>query len=215
MIKNVGVLLSAGIGERFGSKIPKQYIHINNRELISYSIDALKNAKNIDALIVMVGENEMKSHRIEDEYGVTCVLGGATRAESFNNALIYCAEHYPECENILFHEAARPLITTDVFEKYFDLLEDYDCVYSCKHITDSLGSYTGQIPKREDFYLIQAPEAYRFKLLQQHFDVKSEIYFAAFQLPNTTKAYRYFDIKNNFKLTRPDDVPLIEYCLEY
>ncbi len=212
-IKNVGVILAAGVGSRFKSDRPKQYFKINDREVISYSIEVFKHVKNMDAFIVMLGENEVQEGKISEKYSVTTVAGGATRADSFNNALLYIKENYPECEKIIFHEAARPLVAESVFEKYFELLEKYDYIETCKHITDSLGSYLSEIPKREDYYLIQAPEAYRYKTLLKYFDVNSDIYFAAHQLPETCLGYKYFDVKNNIKLTYPEDVGFISYYL--
>lgn len=70
-----------------------------------------------------------------------------------------------------------------------------------------------QAPRREDYYLIQAPEAYKFSVLTQYYDCDSDIYFAANQFPAFIKGYQYFDIKNNIKLTSPDDKVLIEYLL--
>ena len=83
----------------------------------------------------------------------------------------------------------------------------------CKKISDSLGSYVMQAPRREDYYLIQAPEAYKFSVLNQYYDCDSDIYFAANQFPAFIKGYQYFDIQNNLKLTNPDDKVLIEYLL--
>ena len=102
-----------------------------------------------------------------------------------------------------------------VIDKYFELLDEYDFVESCQKIKDSLGSYVMQAPRREDYYLIQAPEAYRFSVLKQYYDCDSEIYFAANQFPTFIKGYQYFDIKNNIKLTNPEDKVLIEYLLDH
>ena len=212
-VKNVGVILAAGVGSRFQSDKPKQFILINNREIISYSIEEFKNVKNMDDFIVILGKNEVLEGKVAKKYSVTTVAGGSTRAESFYNALLYVKEHFPECEKIIFHEAARPLVEADVFEYYFNLLDEFDYVETCKHITDSLGSYLSEIPKRDDYYLIQAPEAYRFDLLIKYFDVTSDIYYAAHQLPKTCKGYKFFDLKHNIKLTYPEDVGLVNYYL--
>lgn len=214
MIKNVGVLLAAGLGSRFNQDKPKQFFEINGKEVISYGIDAFKKANNLDAFIVMLGKDEIESGEVESKFGVTTVMGGASRAESFQKALDYIYENFPDCEKVIFHEAARPLIKPVVFEKYFDLLDTYDFVETCRHITDSLGSYNDEIPKREDFFLIQAPEAYKLSMLKKYFDVNSEIYFAAYQLPKSAKGYKYFDAGVNIKLTFPEDYELLSYYLK-
>ncbi|MCH4192177.1 MAG: 2-C-methyl-D-erythritol 4-phosphate cytidylyltransferase [Butyrivibrio sp.] len=213
MIKNVGVLLAAGLGSRFGSDVPKQFLQIDGQEVISYGISAFRHTANLDVLLVLLGKEEYEAGTVARKYDVETVCGGASRAESFQNALDYIGVHYPDCEKVIFHEAARPLIHSEVFEKYFDLLDEYDYIETCQHITDSLGSYLPEIPVRENFFLIQAPEAYRYQTLVHFFDVKSEIYFAAYQLPASCRGYKYFDVGANFKLTYPSDLGLISYYI--
>jgi 2-C-methyl-D-erythritol 4-phosphate cytidylyltransferase len=202
MKKNIGILLAAGIGERFCSSCPKQFCSLNGREVISYSIEMMKKVRNMDDFFVVVGPEEYRKRELEQKYGIKTIEGGNTRAYSFYNAMRYVREHAPDCEKILFHEAARPLLAPDVPERYFDLLDEYDYVETCEKIVASLGCYRKDVkPKREDYYLIIAPEAYRFETLCRYFDPSSEIYFAADQFPDTAKGYQCFDVKNNIKLT--------------
>lgn len=60
MSKSIGIVLAGGIGSRFKGNKPKQYYLINDKEMIWYSIEAFKNAKNIDDFIVVVDEEEYK-----------------------------------------------------------------------------------------------------------------------------------------------------------
>lgn len=213
MVKNVGIILAAGYGSRYHPVIPKQFSEICGREVISYSIEEFRAVKNMDAFVVALSREEYESRFVEKQYAVETLAGGASRAESFFNALMYVKANYPGCEKILFHEAARPLVKAETFELYFELLDEYDYVMSCKTITDSLGTYLSHIPKREDYFLIQAPEAYKYSMLIEHFNVESDIYFAAYQLPQSAKGYRYFGIKHNLKLTYQEDRDVIEFFL--
>ena len=81
-------------------------------------------------------------------------------------------------------------------------------------ITDALGSYKDRLANREDFYLIQAPDAYRFPLIYKYFDENSELCHPAHQLPLTTKEYRYFDYHDNYKVTYPEDIKIVEMMME-
>jgi len=92
-------------------------------------------------------------------------------------------------------------------------LDDYDFVNTAYKITDALGSYKDRIANREDFYLIQAPDAYRFPLLYQHFDENSELCHPAHQLPMSTREYRYFGYDDNFKVTYPQDIEMVEMLM--
>ena len=213
MGKAIGVILAGGIGSRFGADCPKQYCKIFGKEMIWYTIDAFRRSKKLDDFIVVVDKEQMASGRIAETYGVTTVLGGSTRNESFKNALDYIHEHFPDCEKFIENNAACPMITPELIDEFLDLLDEYDFVNTAYKITDALGSYKDRIANREDFYLIQAPDAYRFPLLYEHFDPASELCHPAHQLPLESKEYRYFGYDDNYKVTYPADIHIVEYLM--
>lgn len=212
-MKAIGIILAGGIGSRFGADKPKQYCTIFDKEMIWYSIDAFRRAETIDDFIVVVDANEMQSGRLARDYGVTLVQGGDTRNKSFKNALDYIHENFPDCQYIIENNAACPMITPELIDRFIGLLSEYDYVNTAYKITDALGSYKDRIANREDFYLIQAPDAYRFPLLYQHFDENSELCHPAHQLPLTATEYRYFDYTDNYKVTYPDDIKIVEMMM--
>jgi len=212
-MSSIGIILAGGIGSRFGADKPKQYCKIFDKEMIWYSIDAFRRAKSIDDFIVVVDANEMQSGRLAQEYGVTLVQGGNTRNESFKNALDYINITFPDCEKIIENNAACPMITPELIDEFMDLLDEYDYVNTAYKITDALGSYKDRIANREDFYLIQAPDAYRFPLLYKHFDKDSELCHPAHQLPLTATEYRYFDYTDKYKVTKHDDEKIVEMMM--
>ena len=196
MGKAIGIILAGGIGSRFGADRPKQYCTIFGKEMIWYSIDAFRKAETIDDFIVIVDKNEMANGRIA------------------RDALDYINEHYPDCEKIIENNAACPMITPALIDEFINLLDEYDFVNTAYKITDALGSYKDRIANREDFYLIQAPDAYRFKLLYEHFDENSELCHPAHQLPLTATEYRYFGYTDNYKVTYPEDIKIVEMLME-
>ncbi len=214
MGKNIGIILAGGIGSRFGADKPKQYCTVFGKEMIWYSIDAFRKAETIDDFIVIVDKAEMEKGRIAADYGVKTVEGGASRNGSFKNALDYIAENYPDCERIIENNAACPMITPELIDEFINLLDDYDFVNTAYKITDALGSYKDRIADREDFYLIQAPDAYRFPLLYKYFDENSTLCHPAHQLPLDTKEYRYFGYSDNYKVTYPEDIKIVEMLME-
>jgi len=209
----IGIVLAGGIGSRFGADCPKQYCKIFDKEMIWYTIDAFRRSTLLDDILVVVDEEEMKRGRIAAEYGVTVIQGGKTRNGSWKNALEYIAAHYPDCEKVIENNAACPMITPELIDEFLTLLDDYDFVNTAYKITDALGSYKDRIANREDFYLIQAPDAYRFPLLYQHFDENSELCHPAHQLPMSTREYRYFGYDDNFKVTYPQDIEMVEMLM--
>lgn len=208
---NIAVILSGGTGQRFKSIIPKQYQMLCGREVISYSVEAFKKSTVTDRIIIVAAETELK--KLSEKYDVECIAGGKTRNESLYNALNYIHTTY-SCERVLIHEAARPFIYDSLIDEYFMLLNEYDAVITAQHITDSLGKEGQHVVDRSMYYLIQAPEAFRFSLLLENFSAESEITATAQQLPADTRTKRYFDFKNNFKITLNEDLMVAETLMK-
>lgn len=211
--ESIGIILAGGIGSRFQGNKPKQYYQINGREMISYSIDAFKNASLIDDFIVIVDEAEYTAGRIRDTYKVKTVKGGATRNHSLKNALNYIKDYFPNCKKIIENNAACPLITSAVINDIIALLDENDFVQCTYKITDALGSYTERNVNRDDYFLIQSPDAYRFDLLFRYFDADHPNGHPAVQLPETAKGYNYFGFQPNIKVTYPIDLIIAEMIL--
>ena len=121
---NILVILAGGVGRRFKSNEPKQYTLINGKELIYYSIDEMLQCKNVDRIIVVLNDDIDKIEKIKKAYDVDVIIGGKERANSFQNAIDHTKTKYNSCKKIIFHEAARPLVGSEVIDKYFDLLEE-------------------------------------------------------------------------------------------
>jgi 2-C-methyl-D-erythritol 4-phosphate cytidylyltransferase len=213
MIKSVGIILAGGIGTRFGADTPKQYHLINGKEMIWYSIEAFKKSKNIQDFFVVLDEKEYFNGRIAREYGVKTVQGGSTRNHSFKNALDYIKINYPNCEKIIENNAACPLTTSEIIDRYIELLDDYNYVQTTFKIVDALGSYKDRTVNREDYFLIQAPDAYRFNEIYSCFDPNHKNGHPAVQLPEEAVGYNYFDYGVNFKVTHPNDIKIVEMLI--
>lgn len=213
-MKSIGIILAGGSGSRFKGDKPKQYYLLNGKELIWYSINAFRKATAIDDFIVVVDRSEFEIGRIRDTYGVKTILGGSTRNGSLKNALDYIHNHFPNCKKVIENNAACPLITSEQINDIIKLLDEYDYVQTTFKITDALGSYNSRLVDREDYFLIQAPDAYRFPLLYQVFKAEHPNGHPAVQLPAESKGYNYMQEGQPFKVTYPADIEIGEILLK-
>lgn len=203
---NVGVVLAGGVGNRFGSETPKQYQFINGKEVIWFAIDALQSSATIDEIVVVTSEEFRES--ISKKYRVKTVRGGKTRNQSLKCALDFVHNHF-ECDNVIILEAARPMITAQIVDGYVTKLGEYDSVITGQRIADSLGCFNCATVDRANYYLIQAPEAFRFNALFENFDKDSEITATNQQMPKDAKLFINFDFVTNHKITYLED---LKYC---
>ena len=163
---------------------------------------------------MVLDEAELAKGRIAAEYGVKTIAGGDTRNGSFKNAPDWIAANHPDCEKVIENNAACPMVTPELIDLYMDFLDEGDVVETCYRITDALASYRDRVANRDDFYLIQAPDAYRFPLLSRHYDPSSPLCHPAHQLPMSAKIHRYFGYTDNWKVTYPHDLSIVEMLLE-
>lgn len=209
---NISMILSGGSGSRFGDKLPKQYHRLLGKEIISYSIDALKKSSQTNAILLICDPSY--AARLTSEYGVPCIDCGASRNESLKNGLDYIMQEYGGCSNVFITEAARPFLTGELVDAYLENLKDFDAVITAKKITDSLGKKGEAVTYRDDYYLIQAPEAFRFDLLYKNFKADSKITATVQQLPPERKTLEYYGFKFNLKITYPEDMVIAEQLMK-
>ena len=106
MGRNIGIVLAGGLGRRFGSDRPKQYLELLGKEMIVFSIECMQKANSLDDFIIVLDSVEFESGRIAQTYGVKTILGGPTRNKSFKNALDFIAAEWPDCEKVIENNAA-------------------------------------------------------------------------------------------------------------
>ena len=213
MNENIGIILEGGIGSRMQMAQPKQYLCLNQKEVIAYSIDVFKKTSSLDEFIVVSNDDANQRERISNKYGVDTIIGGTTRNASFRNALDHIEKNFPKCQKIFVNEAARPMITSQIIDDYICLLDNYDYVYSSAPITDSLETISGEYVDRLKYRLVRSPEAYKFHQINVYFSKNSNTTFPGHVLPQSAKGYPYTAYKNNFKLTYQEDIALLEGLL--
>ncbi len=208
---NIGVILAGGVGSRMGMDTPKQYLQLNGKKVIEYSINALKRSKSVDKILVVC--DPTYSEEIKTSYGVLTCNSGSTRNESIDNGLKYIAKNF-ECKKIIILDSARPLINHHIVDSYFEKLESYDAVITGQKIVDSLGCYDKHTLDRNNFYLIQAPEAFDFEIMYSSFDKNSAITATNQQMPQDSRLYINFDFQSNLKVTYKSDLTVIADMLD-
>jgi len=208
---NIAVILSGGIGVRCGTELPKQYQMLLGREMIAYVVDALRQSNLTDKIIIVAGKDDVS--RLNQTYDVDCAKAGGSHNASAKSGLDYIKTQYPACKKVLFVDAARPFIIAETVDKYFRLLDEFDGVITAQHITDSLGREGESFVDRAPYYLIQKPEAFRFELLYEHFSAESPATAIVQQMPQEANMKSNFDVRQNLKITYPDDLPLAEYLM--
>jgi 2-C-methyl-D-erythritol 4-phosphate cytidylyltransferase len=118
---NIAIIIAGGSGHRFGTKIPKQYIMVNNEPVIWYTLSIFQDAKCIDNIVVVCTE-EWKEYikTLKSTHNLSkltdIVKSGDTRFNSIYNGIIFCCSQYDKQDILVIHDAVRPCITEELLE---------------------------------------------------------------------------------------------------
>ncbi len=120
------VVPAAGVGRRMGTEIPKQYLALEGRPVIDWTLEVLLASPRIQGVVVAVGaedpfwgDTEHAGHP-----RVAVVPGGKERADSVLNALRHLETRAGGDDFVLVHDAARPCLRSDDLERLMDEASD-------------------------------------------------------------------------------------------
>lgn len=226
--KNIAIVLAAGKGRRMGTEIPKQFLHIHNKPVLFYSLNAFQMHKDIDEIILVMSE-EYKTYCIEEileKYGITkvsaIVEGGAERYDSVIAGLSACEN----CKYVLIHDGARPCITEEIIDRCLCAVEKYDaCVVGMPtkdtiKIADEQG-FVASTPPRKHVWNVQTPQVFSYELICDAYKAMQEKGMAGvtddamvIELLDAAKIRLVEGSYENIKVTTPDDIKVLENLLK-
>ena len=117
--RRIALVPAAGGGRRFGGAVPKQYADLDGKPLLLRTIDRLRGALALDALVVVLAPDDAhlagSGNALHGVEVLAC--GGATRAETVANALAAMAAQCEDGDWILVHDAARPCVPAEALAR--------------------------------------------------------------------------------------------------
>lgn len=165
-MKNItAIILAGGTGERFGSDIPKQFISLNGKPVISYCIDTFKNHPDVNNIVVATHAPWLEKVK-ELCPSAIVVKGGSTRNESSYNALMACDEN---TDYVLIHDAVRPFVDNKIINKCIEALDNnFRAVDTIIPIYDTIVEIDNDdiitnMPDRTMIKRGQTPQAFYYK----------------------------------------------------
>lgn len=209
---NIVIIMSGGVGQRFGAVIPKQYNLIAGRPVIDYVVDAVKESKLTDKVVVVMDPQWKGYSETLKNSDFDFAVNGETRIESLYNGLKVIKDKYV-CNKVLIVDAVAPFLYGGLIDEYFEKLDSFDAVITAQKITGGFTDVNNQRLDRENFIITQSPEGFKFELLWNNFDLEFPYQEMAGMLPDHATRYYNYDFKNNLKLTYDFELTYAEYML--
>ena len=168
---NIALILSGGSGLRVGSNIPKQYIEVAGKPIITYCIKTLAGHEAVDAVWVVAEEewqgkimSWLKMYGLEGSIqGFS--LPGANRQLSILNGLEDIAKVAADDDVVMIHDAARPCLSEQMISGCFDNVKGHDGVLPVLPMKDTVylsedGKSVSSLLDRQKIFAGQAPEVF-------------------------------------------------------
>lgn len=216
-------ILAGGKGSRMNSNIPKQFIELNGKPIIIYTIEKFLNVEEVDKIVISVIEEyidytkELISKHLNTDK-VVVIKGGSSRSESLMNVCKYIGQDSNDI--ILTHDAARPFVSEKIIRDNIEMIkkEEYDAVGTFIPAIDTIAEFKNgllaNIPLRDNLYNVQTPQTFRVnELLNTYNSLTKEEQSI---LTDATKIYLLKNKKvglvlgdrNNIKITTDFDLKL-------
>ena len=222
MNDNVVLIVAGGKGKRMGAKVSKQFIEIEEKPILYYTLLRFEKCKNIDSIVLVLPKEEIEFSRenIIERYSFKkvkrIVSGGKERQDSVYNGL-RAIEH---CNVVLIHDGARPFVEDRIIEEGIEWAEKYGaaaCGVKPKDtikVIDSCG-FSDHTLNREELFCVQTPQCFRYDtILKAHEYIKDKGLIVtddtrAVELIGH-KVFLYEGSYENIKITTPEDLVFAE-----
>ncbi len=226
--KNTAIVLAAGQGKRMNSKVQKQFLELEGKPLVYYSLKCFQDSGLIHEIILVTGAESVSfcKEEIVEKYGLTKVTkvipGGKERYDSVYQGLLACWD----TEYVLIHDGARPFITEEIIQRGIQGVKKTGaCVIGMPSkdtvkIADAQG-YVAETPERSSVWTIQTPQIFDYRLIREaHEKIRcrdmSAITDDAMVVEQETgaKIALVEGSYKNLKITTPEDLDIAEIFLK-
>ena len=227
----VGILLAGGIGKRMGADVPKQFLEVNGKPVVSYPLEIMENHPMIDAVEIVCVENYIpEMEEIVRRYGYGKVRwiipGGSTCQESTRNGLNNLKDVLSDNDIVMIHMSSYPLANADIMTGCIEsaIENGNGCtarpiLYSV-YFTDDRRTATEQID-RDKLMLCTVPYAFRFGECSELYDkafadgkgITGNVFTNTLYCDYGKRIYFTTDSATNMKVTTPEDIVLMEAFL--
>lgn len=219
------IVLAGGRGKRMGSVQSKQYINLNGKPILYYTLKQFIKNESIDKIVLVIpeDENDYCKKEVLEKYELkvdTIVFGGSERRDSVYNALT-------ELENssvVLIHDGARPFVSQRIINDAIKYAKIYKATAPGVMPKDTIKikdeyNFSINTLDRNRTVAIQTPQAFDFNLI---YECHKKIKESGISVTDDTMVAEFFGNKvyiydgdyTNIKITTPEDLILAEYLVK-
>ncbi len=219
--------MAGGVGNRVGAGIPKQFVEVHGKPVISYTMEILQNHPEIDSIVIICVKGYedhltllAKESRISKLMKI--VEGGIDYEHSIINGVKFLHGFASPEDVILIHWAASPFVTNDIISDNIKVCKEKGnamsackpfLLYGCKN-----GDHSDKVIDRDSFMCLSAPQSFTYKNIVDFYSKVQENNLFETIEAHTTNLMAALEIpiyfskgsQTNIKITTKDDLRLFE-----
>lgn len=227
--KCTAIVLAAGRGTRMNSNVPKQYLLLQDKPVLYYSLKAFQDSF-IDEIILVTSEGDVEycQKSIVERFGfdkITAVTaGGKERYHSVWEGI----KKAGECDYIFIHDGARPFVTNTILERAYDCVREYEACVVGMPVKDTIkiadeNGFAASTPRRDRVWMVQTPQVFSYELIRNAYSAltgkEEQLLRQGISITDDAMVVETFTDKKvklvegsyeNIKITTPEDLQVAE-----
>jgi len=214
------IVVAGGSGTRMNAALPKQFLLLQNKPVLMYTLDALHQAEPDASLMLVLPEDHFKTwnslcetHKFSIPHRI--VAGGQTRFHSVKNGLAGL-----DSGLVAVHDGVRPLVSAATIKRTFEAAEKSGAAVPVIDVNESVRSLDelgSKALNRASIKLVQTPQCFQYDLMHAAFEQTYSDRFtdcASVLEANGTKITLVEGNEENIKITRPQDLVMANWYLQ-
>ena len=228
-MSNIALIIAGGSGNRMHQDIPKQFLTVNEKPVIVYTLEAFQNHPEIDAIaVVCISGWEQVLQAYAKQFNITklqhVVPGGENGQGSIRNGVYALEKLYDPQDLVLIHDAIRPMVSAEIISDNIrvalqegNAITVIPCAEAMMQTEDghvSVGSYPRDRLKRT-----QTPQAFRIgELAELHRQaleagITNSVASCTLMIEMGKQVYFSQGSEKNIKLTTVEDLDIFKALL--
>ena len=229
-MKRVAIILAGGVGNRTGQDIPKQFLNVNDKPIIIYTLETFQSNPMIDEIEVVCVEGwhdilraYAKQFNIDKlKYVIT---GGITTQESIRNGLFNLEKVLKKDDIIIIHDGVRPLVDEEVLSNVISVCEMHGNAVTSLPYNEQIfvvdkddNNVSTEYVPRDNLRRVSTPQAYKFGEIddayhyafENNFGIGKSTYANTLMVDLGKKVYFALGSDKNIKITTRDDIEIFK-----
>ena len=226
---NIALIIAGGSGRRMQQEIPKQFLNVNDKPVIIYTLEAFQSHPDIDKIgvVCLDGWHDIlrayaRQYQIDKLDWI--VSGGENGQGSIRNGVFEAERRYGGEDIILVHDAIRPMVSHEIIS---------DCIVQCRQYGSAIvvtpcntvvlrrgeGESSKEVVLRDQPAITQTPQAFSIRRLADahrkalELGITNSVASCTMMIELGEAVHFSIGAETNIKLTTPDDLKIFKALL--